>query len=233
MFNNKPTHRVSRMLIAGVIFGLSVTVVHAQSTYPDMNNLLDAQILIYQKQEQLAAARRRLVDPSLTALPQVVAVYGFEGDLKAKLMLSSGASLLYSEGESINPYMKVAAITTREVVVAVSSPKSKKKPLLAPLTFMAGSTNLQQGGMGGMGGQLGQQAPLPEGLLPPMPVPNAPLRSTAPTAAAAPAEASSPAPQPAARTPSAPPATAPAAVAPAAAAQPNVRPDQDLLDTKR
>lgn len=223
---------LQRVLVAmSVVFGVSA---FAQTTYPDVSNQLDAEIQILQKQEQLAAAKRRMVDPALSSLPQVVAVYGFEGSLKAKLMLSSGATLVYGEGESINPYMKIAAITTREVVVAVQASRKKKaKPVLAPLIFMAGSTN--QPGMGG--GTMGPTSPLPEGLLPPLPVlnpgipqarvvqstpngqagipaPNAPQASVAPPAPPAP---------PAIATPAAP--TAPAAAAPR-------RADQDLLDAK-
>ena len=187
-----------------------------------MSNQLDAEIQIYQKQEQLNNAKQRLVDPRLTSLPQVVAVLGLEGNLKAKLMLSSGVTLLYGEGESISPNMKVAAITTREVVVAVSGVKSakKNKPVLAPLAFLSGA-QLQktQGGMPGMGAA---PMPIPEGLLPPLPMQLAPMdnrgaagasprgpAASAGTQMAAPG-GQSPAGAPVAAPVQAPPVTAPA-----------------------
>lgn len=212
-------------LVLSVVLAGATSAGWAQSTYSDMSNQLDAEIQIYQKQEQLNNAKQRLVDPRLTSLPQVVAVLGLEGNLKAKLMLSSGVTLLYGEGESINPNMKVAAITTREVVVAVTGVKSakKNKPLLAPLAFLSGAQlQKSQSGMPAMGGS--PQMPIPESLLPPLPMQLAPMdsRSGAGVGQRAPAvptgpQMASPAAQGPAGIPAAAPVQAPPVSAPAAA----------------
>ena len=154
------------------IFG-AVNASHSQGTYADVVNGLEAQLNILQKREQVEAALRRNVDPSLTSLPQVVAVLGMEGDLKARLMLSNGVILTYGEGDQINPVMQVAAITPRQVTVAVKPSGKKAKKALVPLQFQAGASMNAGGGMGGMGGmggimmpQIGVGAPLPPGLMP-------------------------------------------------------------------
>ena len=151
--------------VAAAIVG--ATGAHAQSTYADMVNSLEAQLNILQKREQVDAALRRNVDPSLTSLPQVVAVQGMEGDLKARLMLATGVIITYGEGDQINPVMQVAAITPRQVTVAVKPSGKKAKTALVPLQFQAGASMSAGGGMGGlMMPPIGVGAPLPPGLLP-------------------------------------------------------------------
>lgn len=226
------------VLLAAVF--LAYGTAHAQSqSYADRMNLLEAQIQLAQKQEQLNAALSRQVDPALSKLPQVVAVMGMEGALKARLLLGNGVVHTYSEGDAISPNLKVAAITTREVVVAFDRKTKGSKPMLTPLAMLSGAAMDAQNAMTSMNAVngVGSPAPLPIGMMPtpapinmsmpvmPQPIARAPGAPTAPAAVAAPAAANAPA------APAAPQAVAaPAApVRPGAAAQ-GARPDQDLID---
>ncbi|WP_291518967.1 type IV pilus biogenesis protein PilP [Acidovorax sp.] len=166
-------------LAAVTAFGLVIGTEAKAQTFADELNRLEGQLQLLQKREQVNAALQRQVDPSITSLPQVVAVLGMEGDLKARLLLATGATLTYGEGDSISAQMKVASITPREVVVAIQSSKKKaSKPILAPLRFMAGANqNGMQGLQGGIGmpgmpfaGSGAAPMPLPEGLLPSPPI---------------------------------------------------------------
>jgi|LNFM01.1.fsa_nt_gb type IV pilus biogenesis protein PilP len=172
----KPT--LVACLAAATAFGVVIGTEAKAQTFADELNRLEGQLQLLQKREQVNAALQRQVDPTITSLPQVVAVLGMEGDLKARLLLATGATLTYGEGDSISAQMKVASITPREVVVAIQSSKKKStKPILAPLRFMAGAS---QNGMPSAPGMPGMPfpgtgmspAPLPEGLLPAPPVIN-------------------------------------------------------------
>jgi hypothetical protein len=166
-------------LALGLAFAFSSSA-FAQ-TYADQIQQLDAQITLVQKQKQLQDNLG--ADSILSKMPKVVSVMTFGTDTKAKLMLSSGVSLTYGEGEVINSRMRVVAITPREVVVAVTptegvSPKRGKKvadPVLMPLEFMVGANQNAMHGVvgGGMPGVPGTpvQGPIPPGLMqapPPM-----------------------------------------------------------------
>ena len=232
MFENFELSKTELLAIATAACLMAVPAVSHAQTYADETNRLQAQIQLLQLYEQRDAALRRQVDPSLTSLPQVVAVMGMEGQLKARLLSSNGVTHTYTEGESINSYMKVVAITTREVVVAVTSSKKKSKPILAPLQFLAGAQAPSPGGMGMQPGvSVGMPAPLPAGLLPsppsvnfgsaPQSVPPQPALSQ--RQPVAPAGAAT---QAVKQPPSASPAPGPAASPPPAGG----RPDQDLID---
>lgn len=232
MLNDFTPMNILGIALAGALLVHSGSA-NAQRTYADEANLLDAQINLLQKREQLNAARSRQVEPGLTSLPQVVAVMGLDGNLQARLLLSSGAVHTYGEGDQISPSMKVSVITGREVIVAVNRPGRKGKPLLAPLHFMAGTTQPTGGipGIPGVPGMpvthgLGSPAPMPEGMLPALPAVNfgampAPMQP----AHRSPAQTS---PQTAA------PSQPVAANAPGPVAAPAVssRPDQDLIESR-
>ncbi|CAN7626319.1 hypothetical protein LJR189_004720 [Acidovorax delafieldii] len=193
----------------------------AQSTYADISLGLDAQLAILQKSEQVRAALLRNVDPALASLPQVVAVMGIEGELKARLLLSNGVVMTYAEGDQINQAMRVAAVTPRQVTVAVKPSSKKAKTELVPLQFQAGATMNGAGGFPGMSQP--SSVPLPSGLIPAAPVIPG-MQMPAPLMQRQGQAGSAPSSNPQVQSP----ASVPAATAAAAPAQ--RRPDQDLID---
>ena len=229
MLNDFTPMNILAIALAGALI-FSSGPASAQKTYADEANLLDAQINLLQKREQLNAARSRQVEPGLTSLPQVVAVMGLDGNLQARLLLSSGAVHTYAEGDQISQSMKVSVITGREVIVAVSTSGRKGKPLLAPLRFMAG-TSQTSGGYPGMPGMpLGSagSAPLPDGMLPALPVVNFGAMPT-------PMQPAKPAPRvPTQAAPQVAPNLPGVAAAPGPIAAPAVqtRADQDLIESR-
>lgn len=162
---------------AGILMVLMAGPAVLAQTVADRIQETDAQIMLVQKQKQLQDNLG--VDAILKAMPQVVSVMMFGAETKAKLMLASGVTLTYGEGEVINPRMRVVAITPREVVVAITPSggavkrqKGKKAAdaVLMPLEFMAGArqNGFQPGLSGGMPGVPGtpvQAGPIPPGLM--------------------------------------------------------------------
>lgn len=192
----------------------------AQSTYADISLGLDAQLAILQKSEQVRAALLRNVDPALASLPQVVAVMGIEGELKARLLLSNGVVMTYAEGDQINQAMRVAAVTPRQVTVAVKPTGKKAKTELVPLQFQAGATMNGAGGFPGVNQQ--SSVPLPSGLIPAPPVIPG-MQMPAPLMQR-PGQAGSSPSNPLVQSPPVVPASS------AAASPAQRRPDQDLID---
>jgi hypothetical protein len=103
----------------------------------------------------------------------VVAVYGFEPRLKARLLLAGGMTATFQEGDPIRGAMKVLAISPRAVVVSV---KNGRRTTAIPLEFVAAAAS-PAGGMPLPPGMPGapQPSPVPPELLPPPPVLGVPL----------------------------------------------------------
>jgi type IV pilus biogenesis protein PilP len=166
-------------------------------TVADQLNVMGAQVMLLNKQQELYQALARSSGTDVASLPKVVAVYGVEGKLKARLLLPSGVVSTFEEGDVIRGAMKVAAITAKAVLIVVSN---GKKVATLPLDFIAGGQLSAGGGLPGVPGQpgAGTGGPLPPELLPPPPPVGAPLPprrpGAAPTSPAA-APASAPAPQ--------------------------------------
>jgi hypothetical protein len=147
-------------------------------TLADRLNRMDAQVQLLRKKLELDQALSLSAGTSLGSLPRVVAVFGFEQQLQARLMLPGGMVSTYREGDVIRGSMKVVAITPRSVMVSV---QAGRKASALPLEFIAGA---REGPGGGASLPPGMPAtgPLPPELLPPPPVIGSPM--PAPTRAA-------------------------------------------------
>ncbi len=180
------------LLLAGTSPWAGAGAGDESGTLADRLNRMDAQVQLLRKKLELDQALSLSVGTSLGSLPRVVAVYGFERQLQARLLLPGGMVSSYREGDVIRGSMKVVAITPRSVMVSV---QAGRKVSALPLEFIAGGRD-GQGAVAPLPPGMPATGPLPPELLPPPPVVGTPL----PPAARA------------ARSPE--PGTAPAAVAP-------------------
>lgn len=213
MTSNKHAVRLALALaVAAAVPAMAETV-------SDELNVMGAQVQLLNKRQELQAALARSAGMDVASLPKVVAVYGMDRKLQARLLLPSGVVSTYEEGDVVRGAMKVSAITAKTVIVSVGS---GKKAVTLPLDFVAGGQTGTAGtpGMpsplgGGPGGT--GTGPLPPELLPPPPPIGSPIappaRAAAPAAPTAPAGA---APGPGAA-PGAPGPTAAAGIAQATA----------------
>lgn len=140
-------------------------------TLADRLNRMDAQVQLLRKKLELDQALSLTAGTSLGSLPRVVAVYGFEPLLQARLMLPGGMVSTYREGDVIRGSMKVVAITPKSVVVSV---RSGRKTSALPLEFIAGAME-GQGGVAPLPPGPPATGPLPPELLPPPPVVGSPM----------------------------------------------------------
>ncbi len=171
---------------------LLAAVPASAETISDRLNVMNAQVLVLNKQQELQAALARSAGMDVASLPKIIAVYGMDGKLQARLLLPSGVVSTYEEGDVVRGAMKVSAITAKTVLVSVGS---GKKVVTLPLDFVAGGQTATAGAVGGMpsplgGGAPGSSGPLPPELLPPPPPIGSPL--VPPAKAAAPAAAPAP-----------------------------------------
>lgn len=140
-------------------------------TLADRLSRMDAQVQLLRKKLELDQALSLTAGTSLGSLPRVVAVYGFEPLLQARLMLPGGMVSTYREGDVIRGSMKVVAITPKSVVVSV---RSGRKTNALPLEFIAGAME-GQGGAAPLPPGPPASGPLPPELLPPPPVVGSPM----------------------------------------------------------
>jgi hypothetical protein len=98
---------------------------------------MEAQIQILRKRAELNQALAQAAAPGLGPVPRVLAIYGLEQALVARLVLPSGVIANFREGEIVRNGMKVAAITARSVVVTVGPEKLHRT---LALEFLAGAS---------------------------------------------------------------------------------------------
>jgi type IV pilus biogenesis protein PilP len=172
--------------LAVVVTSLSATA----QTIADRLNTMGAQVTLLNKEQELYQALQRSAGTDAASLPKVIAVYGMDRNLQARLLLPSGVVSNYQEGDTIRGSMKIAAITAKAVLITVSN---GKKVATLPLDFVAGGQQAA-GGAPGIpsplgGGAPGSGGPLPPELLPPPPSVGAPMpppaRGASPAAASA------------------------------------------------
>jgi len=178
-----PKARVVAVLAAATLACLA----HAQSlTFDDQKAMIDAQLQLARKQQELNTALALLASPAQSAMPAVVAILGMNGKLQARLQLSTGAVMNYSEGETIRPGMQVAAITPRMVTVAVGEGKKRR---VVPIEFLAGASNAAGGMQAGVrvpAELLPDPPPIPMPAAARTPAPGSRLQSPIPAAAPVP-----------------------------------------------
>ncbi len=162
--------------IACIGAAMSAAMCASAQTPADQVINLDTAITIQSKLRQLNDLMG--ADPIVNQIPKVVSVLTFGEQTKARLLLTSGVTRTYEEGDLINARMRIAAVSPREVVVAItpSKPAGKSKgPVLMPLEFIAGARAMQQGPQAmGQPGQVVQNGIIPEGLMQSPPVGRAP-----------------------------------------------------------
>lgn len=128
---------MSRFISLGAAAALAVCLSSAGAeTLADQINTMNAQVQLLTKQAELKAALARNAGFDMGTLPRVIAVYGVERKLSARLLLPSGMISTYEEGDVIRGSMKVAAISPRAVLVTVAN---GSKPATLTLDFVAGT----------------------------------------------------------------------------------------------
>jgi type IV pilus biogenesis protein PilP len=156
-----------RALATAVVLSAIVSSACAQTEPPtlaDRLSLMDAQLQLLRKQFELDQALSISAITTVGTLPRVVAVYGFEPKLQARLVLAGGMTATFQEGDPIRGAMKVLAISPRAVVVSV---KNGRRTSAITLEFVAVAVPTA-GGMPLPPGMPGapQPAPVPPELLP-------------------------------------------------------------------
>lgn len=173
---------------AAVMVALGVASAgHAQEEpLADRTNKLRAQVELLNLEAELQRALTRNVSPELSALPKIIAIYGMESKLQARLLLSGGMVSTFAEGDTIRSTMKVVAITPKSVVVRITN---GQKSAALPLDFISSGQTGAPGGLPGLGGMPSplSGSPLPPELLPSAPSVGGPVVAPRPAAAAAPA----------------------------------------------
>jgi type IV pilus biogenesis protein PilP len=165
-----PSDYARRNLAALLLLSAAAGTVGAQAEPPtlaDRLSTMDAQLQLLRKQFELDQALSISAVTTVGALPRVVAVYGFEPRLQARLLLAGGMTATFQEGDAIRGAMKVLAISPRAVLVSV---KNGRRTAAIPLEFVAPAVPASAG-MPLPPGQPGapQPAPVPPELLPPPP----------------------------------------------------------------
>lgn len=181
--------KLARPCAAGLIALAAVAAAQAQDEpLADRTNKLRAQVELLNLEAELQRALARNVSPELTALPKIIAIYGMESKLQARLLLSGGMVSTFSEGDNIRSTMKVVAITPKSVVVRVTN---GQKSAALPLDFISNGQPGVPGALPGVGGMPSPMSgsPLPPELLPSAPSVGGPVVAPRPGAAAAPAAA--------------------------------------------
>jgi type IV pilus biogenesis protein PilP len=126
-----------RALATAVVLSAIVSSACAQTEPPtlaDRLSLMDAQLQLLRKQFELDQALSISAITTVGTLPRVVAVYGFEPKLQARLVLAGGMTATFQEGDPIRGAMKVLAISPRAVVVSV---KNGRRTSAITLEFVA------------------------------------------------------------------------------------------------
>jgi len=109
------------------------------SSYVDQVNLLEAQTQILQRQATLRSLLQQAASSDMDAgLPRILAIFGFEHALVAKLSLPDGSARTFRENQWINDYIKIASISDGGVIVII---KNKKHPIQLAFAPTANSVN--------------------------------------------------------------------------------------------
>lgn len=173
--------RLRVALVSGVVAGSSaVAIAQDAPNVADRLSAMEAQLQLLQKQGALNQARLAVAGSQVAALPKVLAIGGFEGDLAARLLLANGNVANVREGEVIRTGLSIAAITPKAVMVKVGTGKNTST---LPLEFVSGAATGVSGGLG----LPGTAMPVPLELLPPLPSVNVGARIPRPPATPAPA----------------------------------------------
>ena len=170
------SNHARRTLATALLLSALVSGACAQPEPPtlaDRLSTMDAQLQLLRKQFELDQALSISAITAVGTLPRVVAVYGFEPRLKARLLLAGGMTATFQEGDPIRGAMKVLAISPRAVLVSV---KNGRRTKAIPLEFVAAAAPPAAGmplppGMPGAP----QPSPVPPELLPAPPVLGVPL----------------------------------------------------------
>jgi len=198
---------ILRAVAAAAAISLVGLAAHAQpepsETIADRANRIRAQVELLNQEAELQRALARNVSTELTALPRIVAIYGMETNLQARLLLSGGMISTYSEGDAVRSNMRVVAITPKSVLLRVTN---GSKSATLPLDFVTSAGAPTPGSPLGMPSPMGgpgmpSGSPLPPELLPSPPAVGAPVRPAAPVVAPAAAATAAPPAQPAAPAP--------------------------------
>ena len=96
----------------------------------DQTNAMEAQIQILRKRAELNQALAQAATPGLGPLPRVLAIYGLDQALVARLLLPAGVVASYREGDVIRAGVKLVAITSRSVVVAAGPDRQRRNVTL-------------------------------------------------------------------------------------------------------
>ena len=141
-------------------------------TVQDRKAVMQAQIELLKTQADLNKALQESAGSESAPLPQVIAVFGLDGDMVARLQMSNGLVSNFRAGETIRSGLTVSSITPRQVSVVVGRGKAVKA---IPLEFFAvvpaGSTGMAglPPGVPGMPGAMPggfRPQPIPRELLP-------------------------------------------------------------------
>lgn len=167
----RPTFPAALILSAAMVSGVCAQT--EPPTLADRLSTMDAQLQLLRKQFELDQALSISAVTTVGTLPRVVAVYGFEPRLQARLLLAGGMTATFQEGDAIRGAMKVLTISPRAVIVAV---KNGRRTSAIPLEFVAAGVPASTGmplppGMPG----LPPTTPVPPELLPPPPALGVPL----------------------------------------------------------
>jgi type IV pilus biogenesis protein PilP len=195
MEDAKMTRKCTIVRIAATALAV-VSVPAIAETVADQLNVMGAQVQLLNKQQELYQALARSAGMDAASLPKVIAVYGMERKLQARLLMPSGVVSTFEEGDVVRGAMKVSAITAKTVLVSVAN---GKKVVTLPLDFIAGAQQVTANGqpgvptpMGGGPGSTGGGGPLPPELLPAPPSIGSPTAYQRPSAPAAPTAAAAP-----------------------------------------
>lgn len=203
---------VRNLLACALVALASIAAIAQERSVADQISTIDAQILLLKKRSELETVLASTASGSASGLPKVVSVGNSTQGMVARLLLPSGATENYREGDPIRTGMKVAAVSGKGVVVAIGDPTSKAGVKTVALDFVLPQSATPFGAPGQPTG------PIPRELLPEAP----PVGGMRPPAATAP-PAAAPIQAPVPGTPGAAPAApggAPVAAAPPTAGAP-------------
>lgn len=161
---------VTSVFLLGV--GTPVSAQQSGQTVQDRKAVMQAQIELLKTQADLNKALQETAGSESAPLPQVIAVFGLDGDMVARLQMPNGLVSNFRAGETIRSGLTVASITPRQVSVVAGKGKAVKA---IPLEFFAavppGSTGMAglPPGVPGMPGAMPggfRPQPIPRELLP-------------------------------------------------------------------
>lgn len=163
----KPRHY--RVVLAAVIAASVLPMGASAKSVDDQKAEMDAQIELLRKQVDLMNAQRQAAGSTLTGLPTVVSVVGFDGNMAVKLRSSNGLVSIYRTGDFVRSGMVISNITPKRVMLTI---ENNKKFIDLPLEFETPPQTATGGmgqGAGGAGMPPGTPSIVPPELLPPLP----------------------------------------------------------------